>query len=143
MLILTTRFIAPFRSSASMRRMKLRKNDGKSFRLLSLSLLDRTLARPIRGSHSLAGIRSLRCMYVWNTCLGRGSSNSITHGRMSFFDSIARREPLRLRGDAISNDVGYQRLKAADISIPTGKTYFLLLTPRWREREKGDRFVGE
>lgn len=33
MLILTTRFIAPFRSSASMRRMKLRKNDGKSFRL--------------------------------------------------------------------------------------------------------------
>jgi len=55
MLILTTRFIAPFRSSASMRRMKLRKNDGKSFRLrttlsplITLSLIPylRSTSRP-------------------------------------------------------------------------------------------------
>lgn len=63
MLILTTRFIAPFRSGASMRRTRLRKNDGKSFRLRftfrphSWSPIS-VLRVYIPPSHSPAGIRS-------------------------------------------------------------------------------------
>lgn len=63
MLILTMRFIASFRSRASMRRTKLRKNDGKSFRLrFTLSPFDHTLIPDLRDyiplSHSSASIRS-------------------------------------------------------------------------------------
>lgn len=66
MLILTMRFIASFRSGASMKRTRLRKNDGKSFRLRFTLLPPRLHSYPpisalrvyIPLSHSSAGIRS-------------------------------------------------------------------------------------
>lgn len=71
MLILTTRFIAPFRSGASMRRTRLKKNDGKSFRL-RFTLRPHSYPPPISllrvyipPSHSSAGIRSRFNVYTF------------------------------------------------------------------------------
>jgi len=83
------------RSGASMKRTKLRKNDGKSFSPTSRSTPppsshDRTLIPHLRSAGlyipSFFGIRSRldACAPFRDTCLGRKASNSITQGANEF-----------------------------------------------------------
>lgn len=121
MLILTTRFIAAFRSGASMRWMRLRKNDGKSFRLrFILSPFNHPLI-PISAlrvyippSHSSADIRSRSNAYTFGIRVSEVKNVELHYTLANEFLRLNLASS-RLWGE-IFNDL-YQGLKTPDISI--------------------------
>jgi len=128
--------------------MRLRKNDGKSFRLrFTLSPFNHPLI-PISSlrvyipSHSSAGIRNRSNAYTFGICVSKVKNVELHYTIANEFLRLNLASSCLWQSEIFNNL--YQVLKTPDISTQSGKTYFLLLTfKEMTKRHVKNRSVDE